>query len=427
MMTEETLSLFVYFVCWIVFVYIIYRYKGGLLKNLAYFYVMAWLLMYDFLTPTYGLLNDWLGLFGNDISEYFPKGILLTILSVAFFGIGYLLTPRKETEFLVTNESKKISVTYIRLVLGVSIASVILWAAISGYGIKTLFLVNVFYDTTGGWERDSYYRFNHLKQIFEFSIPALVMAYASSMRRNEFFIWSIVVVIIMLGFGFRYRIIILVFALFICHIYLNGVSKKSTLKIAIVLVIFIGSNVLYGNVRGYVKSISRGIEPAAELSMHGSYEKGPLESVFRYTRNYISNMSLLKHMEENNVEYDFGESMFLHVFIRVLPKSIFDNETKPFPKSLEESAKSWGSMEGLKAGEAFTYVLEFYFSFGIIGVIICSTLFGVVVNKITGNISTEKKLIMSAVTTASLFHYITRGYLPGYLMSYLYMVLPIIL
>nr|WP_321381983.1 O-antigen polymerase [uncultured Vibrio sp.] len=427
---ENVLILILYLISWTVLSYLVYKYCGGIKNNIAYFYVMLWLFLYDFLTPLYGLANNWLMLFGNDISDYFFTGVSYTILSMFFLTLGYFFRANQRNIKTVAINTEcetkynNISITFSRCILIISVLSVIIWAIISGYGLRALFMVNLFSDGVSDWSDDSYYRYNYLKQVFEMSLPALLIAYSAKMPRKELIFWFAICTTIILSFGFRYRIIILIFSFVIYYVLTNDINKRKVIKILIILATFISLNVAYGNARGYIKNLTR---DGSEVIEYQKKEYNPIENLFRYTRNYISNMSFIKYIDHGEAEHDYGESMFGQIFIRALPKTLFENNEKPFPKSLEFSAKSWNSEEGLRAGEAFTYVIELYFSFGLPGIVFLSWFFGYILRLLIERAYNYYGIVFVSLTTASLFHYVTRGYLPGYLMSYMYMLIPLLI
>ncbi|EHZ7343043.1 hypothetical protein K6O87_002579 [Vibrio vulnificus] len=431
-MPLEYASLFVYLLLWLLIVTTVFLYFGGISKHLTFLFVMFLALLYDFFTPLYGLANGWVSLFGNDISDWFAKGIMLSATSLLSIGVTYIfLCSNFVRKVDVLTKKTTISVYKARIILIVGVSATVTWAAISGYGVSSLFFIR---NISGGastglsWDELNFDRYNYLKQCVEFLIPGLVIAVASDMKKKELLVWFFIVTLIFLSFGFRYRLILVFVAIVILKFYQKGFDLKLVRKIIVYGLIFVTLNIIFGNVRTYIKAVSRGIEgdmALIEERQSKSFEESAADNFFKYSRNYLSNMSLLKYLDQGYAEHDYGESMFYQIIVRALPGIIFGGE-KPFPKSLEASKLSWHSIEGLYAGEAFTYVMDFYFAFGIPGVIIFSSLLSVIIFFFSRDMNSLHKAIFISITTASLFHYLTRGFLAGYLMSYLYMMFPLV-
>lgn len=418
--------LFLYILIWSILVYISINFMGGIKRNIAYLFSMSVFFIYQFITPLYGVLQGWYELFGLNISDSLTKLIILYILSIFFVSIFYFISSRKfniDNGFSTLEVDNLITENVARKWILISLCSIVLWSVISGYGLGTLFLINLFSDTKTSLLEENNQSFLYLKQCFEFSLTGLLFAYSSKMKRREFIFWLIFVLIITLGFGFRYRLIILFCAITIYYILSRKVSYKTPLKILVTMLALIGSLYFIGETRNYYKSMSRGYDVIQEVNISSS--EPVLTKVLKYTRNYLSDAALMKYIDEEYDSHDYGHSMFAQTLIRLIPSNLFIGE-KPRPYSLAASAESWHSAEGYYAGEAFTHVGEFYYSFGTFGVIILSSLLGWILSCLRIKNKTNFEYLFLSVSISSLFHYYSRGYLPGFFMSYLFLIIPFI-
>lgn len=423
--------LIIYLSIWMFF-FVLVCLKSGIKHNVSYLFVMVLLIWYDFITPIYGLSHNWLSLFGNDISEYFVKGVFITILSMTSISISYVILLTKFPRVINLIDDYYIPVIKIRIIILSGIIGLCLWASLSGFSISSLFLLNFFKGDSAlnlSWDDATFDSYNYLKQCVEFLIPGLVFVFASKeMKLKEKVFWFFLALILFISLSFRYRIIVVFFSVFIFSIFKNGFNRKLLINYSAALLILIVFNVAFGNARTYIKAVTRGVDidmVALEDRQNALSNESLGDSVFKYTRNYISNMSLIKYIDQGYVDYDYGSSMFYQVLVRSLPASFFGGN-KPFPKSLQASADSWHSNEGLTAGEAFTYVLEFYFSFGMFGVVFLSMIMGAIIFLFSRVLDGIFNTILVSVTTALLFQYVVRGFLPGFLMSYLFVLIPFI-
>lgn len=418
--------LFLYFLIWLAFIYSTVTFFGGLKKNISYLFSMGIFFVYQFLTPLYGLSQGWYGLFGLDLSESLTKVIMIYTMSVFFVSLAYLLSIKLAPNVKIRCESKydKIITPEVgRKWIVISLLSIVIWSIISGYGIGRLFLINIFSESRTSLLDENNQSYLYLKQCFEFSITGILIAFSSKMKRKEFVFWLVLVLIVTLGFGFRYRLIILSCAIVIYFILNNRIDYKMPIKIAVLMSVLISSLYLVGETRNYYKSINRGYDEVQEISI--STSEPVTTKVLKYTRNYLSDAALIKYIDDGYDDYDYGHSMFAQTFIRLVPSSLYFGE-KPRPYSLAASAQSWHSLEGFYAGEAFSYVGEFYYSFGIVGVAMLSILLGWILSFLRVRRKTRLEALFISLSISSLFHYYSRGYLPGYFMSYLFLIIPFI-
>ena len=78
------------------------------------------------------------------------------------------------------------------------------------------------------------------------------------------------------------------------------------------------------------------------------------------TNNSIIFFSVLKHVHEDNVPPDYGQSMFVSSAVRFLPSSFFPDNEKPFPPNLDTIYESFTFEEGREGKPAVTNIGEYY-------------------------------------------------------------------
>ena len=413
----------------IVFTFIfILIFKNGFRKHLALLFVATTMFLFMFISPFYGFKIEFKSLFNNYLWDYYPNIMLNYLTAVISFLLGYLLLKKNRIIQMETNNTKSnyIPIKLIRIGLFIGIGSFILWGLLSGKSLSNIFLLGFFGLSDNNIYPEGVKGNNYLLLMIETLIPLLVLSIYSNMKKPEIVFWIAIVSIIFLSQGFRYRFILLLSSFLLVYLLKNKLSMKKVLITSLTLFIFMYSIIGISDYRHSIRDSVRGVY----IDQDGKFGGRDISHIiFASTRNYLAFGSLLKYMDSNNISYGYGETMFGHIFIRMIPSTFFENNAKPRPPAIEVSAKSWGSREALYAGEAYGGVGGVYYEFGTIGVAIFFMLIGMITKWLDQKIfqSTNKiRIAFYIVITISLFKIITRGYLPEFFFSFGFMMLPFI-
>lgn len=392
--------------------------------HIGFLYIATILLIYWGLTPLYGVFNGWFEQFNNNIEDYFIEVIILYMLAFFSLTVGYFLGIHKQKKMQMHNINIQIPVNIARFWIIAGFLCVFIWGYLSGFSIKRLLFLSFFVTNNKIGSETTTGMLSYFNLAFEFVIPGLVFAYFSTMNRVEFSFWLILFCIITFALGFRYRLIIIFSVFFLLHVYQNKLNNFKLIKFSCVCISFVLVLAVIGDFRSDIKSASKnGISTVSSIEIESSNYKN-LGSIFKYTNNYLTDMSLVKYMNENNIEYGMGESIFGHVFIRILPASLFGG-SKPYPPSIDAVRNSWNNLEGYYAGAAISVMCEFYFAGGYVGVFLLSVTLGWLISNLRKLTYKQNGSVLMILITCSLFHYVTRGYLAGFLMSFLFILIPV--
>jgi|GEM_PF-4272374 len=396
-------------------------------NHLPIMFVLAIYFIFFTLTPLINTINEDFILFGNDVSNYIALAnihytisilcILLTYSTFQHIRKPSVSSLRIQKEFTLEQE-KRFSIA-IRFSFAFCLLMVCFWAYKSGFGIRSLFFANVSNNTTFESFEGSY---NYFKLFLESFIPIIGAAYISKINKKEFFFYFAIVLIIYLAMGFRFRVIVLVLTLTFLYFSKSKFNYTNILKVSILGVTFVSLMIIQGFYKSYLRDIA--FSGQSEIV---NQNKGYFSSFVRYSRNHISFASLIKYMDGNGGKIDYAETIFIQPFIRFVPKQFFENEQKPYPKAIKTSALSWGTKEGYMAGEAYGNVGEMYNAGKTPGVILLSLILGAILGSIKYRSQSKISLLIYCSLVSSLFHYITRGYFPGYLMLLAYILIGIFL
>jgi len=394
-------------------------------KNLAIRFVLCIYAMLMFLTPLYWHVSEEYVVFGNDLKEYMPYTITYYSLAIISMMIGYYFGSfvypyKKEKHSLRLSE---IPLYIIRTIFFINISIVIYWAVSTGYGIKSLFLINLIYKPTSSL--DIYASSGFISLFVESLIVSSSMYVLNSKSSKvEKLMVLFLTLVIFLGLGFRFRLILIFLIISLSTLIIYNFDKGKVKKLVVIGLICLSLLISFSYVRNYVKQINRGVDIENVASDQSTADK-----LFSNTRNFYSLTSLIKYIDNNKGEYDYGETMFLNIAYRFIPKSFFDGGIKPRPVGVEQSALSWENDEGYYAGEAYSNIGDYYQAYGVAGIVIFMLILGVVIARLSINLSAENGLTLSAfrnvIIISSFFQLITRGYLPQYVLILIYLLLPI--
>jgi oligosaccharide repeat unit polymerase len=211
--------------------------------------------------------------------------------------------------------------------------------------------------------------------------------------------------------GFRYRILLLIIGVIYHFVITNRLSIKTLIKWA-----FIGWGISYSiNFITLNRTALKTLE-FSDVTFESKVQYGlsPYQLVMNQTDNYKTEMMVVKQMKKNNVDYDYGESMFTHIFIRIIPASFFKENKKPEIPQMNTIKNSFNSKEGRYAGAAISNVTEYYLAFGIFGIILFMTVLGFFLGYISKrtNINVPRDRVIIVMIAMVMFQEITRGYLP---------------
>lgn len=125
-------------------------------------------------------------------------------------------------------------------------------------------------------------------------------------------------------------------------------------------------------------------------------------------------------------DYLYGTQMILYTFVLFIPRAVFP--AKPSPAIHELVGLSLGNQAVLN-GNAYPGLGEYYVEFGVVGVIVCMWLFGIIGRRLKScYLCSEGKstaMLAYAIVYPTLFSFIIRGYMPQNFSMMLFLLLPI--
>lgn len=126
-------------------------------------------------------------------------------------------------------------------------------------------------------------------------------------------------------------------------------------------------------------------------------------------------------------DFLYGSQMIGYSLVLLVPRAIFP--AKPYPSIYDLVYLSLGDQAVLN-GNAYPAIGEYYVEFGIVGVVVCMWLLGVISRRLTGCYlySKGKSLAMLAyaIVYPSLFSFVIRGYMPQNFTMVLFLLMPLV-
>lgn len=365
-------------------------------KHFLLFFTLIIYFIYQFLGPLNTYKTDDYFIFGNNFKSAFSDTVFIYILAILsiliFYFIGiFQLSKKRVHRKLIYRLNPK-----------------------SKYYLLVFFLAVSFIVSRKTSSEDADYSGGILNYLL-FLADSLILGFLIFIYEGRIKKYQIVLLVITLIYylvlGFRYRIILFLIGLIYFFFIKNKLSLKTVFKWFVFLIILIYTiNFISINRNAFREADFSSVVFEAKVS--GGHS--PYDFFLAQTSNHKTDMSVVKYIENYNISPDFGDSMFLQIIYRIIPKSFFFKNEKPFIPQQEIIKYSFGSIQGFYAGAAVTNSVEYYIAFGYFGVVFFSGLIGFLMGYISRNINyyNSRDLIKIIIFAMFLFQEITRAYLP---------------
>lgn len=370
--------------------------------------------------PMYDIAKGQIVFFDVNLSEFAIKGTIIALLGYISFWIGYTISiKKKRRESFKENKYNVDKIIKLTLIIwsGCFIISVLYLVLTGGY--------NLSYILTGGLignvnKLDTATSPLGIMSMFSYSLVPTCLIYSeygkSKMSKVLIFFLTAVVQYIR---GFRFILIILLLS----YIYIYYIKRKKRPTINVLVFSIIGAIVLIG-----VMEFARGaVRTGGEIKWHLFDSEVILEAVFGNFRIYNSFYAVIKSVPDI-IPYLYGGQMIVYTLVMFVPRIIWSN--KPYPK-VNEPIRIGISEYAAKAGQAYPGIGEYYYDFGILGVVIIMWLFGYIMRKIKQKylLSRTDKfgIIKYSIIVPTTLQLIIRGYTPSNFYLIIFLILPIII
>lgn len=386
-----------------------------------------------FVTPIYDILIEKYTWFGYYLFPYGVKASLIALLGYGSFYLSYTtttsgatgrITPQRNLEQQETGDfhQNDMIVVAILLFYACSFAANLYYLLHSGYG-------NILYILTMGFAGSGKSGFEQQESIgfiamFSYCLPTLVLLYWEY-GRNKVLTAVLLALMVMMQVtrGFRFLVVQIVIS-FACYFYLTKKKRPRLRHIALLLLILMIPVLLMTMFRDGVRSG----EGAALSGITGaSIRKAIDDAVWDNFRIY-NNFYGMIHSIPNTYGYVYGRQILIGTLVMVIPRAIWPNKIST--KAGVDLDLIIGSRLA-HTGQAYPGIGEYYYAFGIVGVIICMALYGVWMRRCKKrymeNSTGGLDIITYSVLLASNLQIIIRGYTPSNFWYVIFSLLPVLL
>ena len=384
-------------------------------NNKKVFFIFILLVQYFYLinTPLHNVIISDFHAVNKYIKDIYPFGFFILLLHLFIFIISYLyfktrnLTPQK---LIYDVSNKKILTTFIFLYL------IIFINTLSG-GINLIDIIKgKDVGSTLGLKGTSYY----LQNFADSLITLIIAAFVIKTNKLTLIIMIILSFILFLILGFRYRIILTIFALLIFYFHNRNLVLSDFIKIKILLLTFF-----------YFIFFITSNRTSFFTQKFDKIEYNPnnfdYSVIYDQTRGSVVDFAIYKALQNKEISHDYGNTMFLYVFIKIIPAQFFKFGEKPYPPPMLVDIDSSLSVSR-DYGEASTILGSSYYSFSIFGIILFSILLAFVISSLENSIyNNNYYFIRNVMILMSIFQLITRGYFPQFIDHLVYMMFPLLL
>lgn len=379
---------------------------------LFYFY-------YFTLSPNVAVMTGETFYLGNNFRSSFEIGWMAGLAAYLMTVAGFFLTPVRASysSSLDDLQSSLFLCKYGLIFIFLTLCAFFGWVGIGGVFNFQFAVTN---EDSIGIQQEASALKNLLYNMWNLGIPGLLMLYLSGRRRVLFFCSFLLIGFIYLLAGFRYRILLMVFS-FVCAGYLSSGKKVSLLKVFWVLIAFAVVSGMIGAVRSY--SVG-GLDFQSAASLDANIF---ISSFFSESNIFYGLTSLLEYVPEKK-DYLYFSSIF-YFFTLLIPRAIWVE--KPYPEMFLYIQDALNSPFAETAGTAVPYFAEYYVSFGWVGLVLLSFLFGalckyfwiVYVNK---NNKAIGGWMVYSLFFGYIFYMMSRGYLAQIIQDSIFVLLPAI-
>ena len=384
-------------------------------------YVSVIYILMFFVTPIYDINRGAIDAFGVlDLFNYGVKGSVVAILGFMSFCLLYSYRytkssssgeQRQTTELLPDSRLQLEKWLLIAWTVDF-IFAIAITIATKGFSITYILSFGIFGEVTGTDTTSS--SFGFIGQFTRSIVTFFLMYYYISDNKKLKRVLFVLTAFIEMIHGFRYMIVILVIGYF----YSAFLIKKKKVNIVYLLLLFILLSVIVGVV-GYTRNTVRN---GAGFSLNGFKMDDIIYAVIGNFRIYKSYYGVIKAVPALT-DYLYFDQILFYTIILAVPRVIWPGK----PGNPGTKAQLYGiNQYAVNSGFAYPCLGEYYYSFGITGVVFFMGIMGhwlaSTAVKYRVNCNKEVDLVIYSVTVSMMLQLLIRGYTPGnfYLVLALY-------
>ena len=398
---------------------IIYLNKNKKMDLFDPFYLISALYIMVFVyAPAIWLMNAKSVYQGVEVMSQLPYATLVFNLGYLCYVLGSLyvknnLQKISNVNNLINTQNEDIRIYIVKFASVVFICSIflaILYYYLIGRNLLSLLTLGQFGMTQRRRVGTGLY---FLICFFRSAIPASVLLVAYSKRKKISWICALILADICISTGSRNLAITVMLSFFVFYYIRNNKRPNyvTVFSLIIFFYVFIG---FIGIFRGTIK--------ASQNINLSSVNSDALFNAFMYNAEIFYPFYNVVGYIPKYAPYHYGLGI-VNIFVQFIPRIIWPGK----PTMLGQTAFEvmYGDSMG---GAAYPNIGEFYYEFGILGVILFMYITGYVMRRVYINVITEKdelKLIMFSIHFGYIIQFICRGHFASWAIDYIFMLGPI--
>lgn len=370
-----------------------------------------------FVTPMYDIVLQEYTWFGVDLFDYSIKGSLIAFLGYVSFVAAYNM-PVKIKAKIFFQEPRMNIVPFILFMYLVCLAANVFYIARSG-GQNIIYIFSL--GLLGGSSQSETMSDIGFIVNLAFSLPSFTLLYFEYGHRKPLkVLMFLIMFILQVARGFRYYILQIVL-MFISYYCIRNHKKIKISQIIVLLIAVMIPIVLMTLFRNSIRSGS-----GMDLSiLSGETILNAIDEAvwdnFRIYKTYYGVIKAVPHL----TNYMFGQQMIIYTLIMLVPRIIWPG--KPLPPGGEATVLGISAYAKM-AGTAYPNIGEYYYEFGIFGVVFFMGIFGrwmtTVEQRYRVNRRTNLELMVFCTLLGTILQLIIRGYTPSNFWMIVFTMLP---
>lgn len=371
-----------------------------------------------FFTPMYDIVLHEYCWFGVDLFAYGVKGSVIAFVGYLSFLMAYN-SPINPNSRRILSEKNERAVPFILTMYGVCFFSNVYYLVnVSGNSIAYIFSLGLL---GGGNSREITKVSIGFISMLSYALPSCTLLYIEYGKSKPLkIILFVLMFILQVERGFRFYII-QISIMFISYYYLRNEKKPRVSQLFALIVLIMVPIVLMTMFRSTIRS-GDGMDLSV-LSID-SIREALDDTIWDNFRIYKTYYGIIKAVP-SMTGYMYGAQILVYTLIMFIPRIIWPG--KPSPPGMEAVALGISNYSVL-AGTAYPNLGEYYYEFGIVGVVFFMALFGWWMKKIDVkykiNHTSNIELMVFCTLLGTILQVVIRGYTPSNFWMIVFTLLP---
>lgn len=384
--------------------------------SVPFFVGVIYIIMF-FITPLYDLFIGEISIFDAfDLFDYGIQGSLYALIGFIAFCLIYAnkVHPYQARPYLQFSSAVKRKIENTAIVLWAIefVVGIICVILTQGFSVSYILSFGMLGDSNAYETSSSLLGF--IVQFTRGIVPLSLIIFAVSSRKQLLISVCFLTAMFEVISGFRYMIVIMICGFF----YFQYLSKNKKVPIFTIILLALGLSFVVGIVgftRGSVRS-------GVGFTSQGFGADDVVDAVLGNFRIYKSYYAVIKAVP-SMTPYLYFDQMLIYTMIMAIPRAIWPN--KPLNPGTDAQLYGMGEV-AVKSGYAYPNLGEYYYSFGVFGVIFFMGLFGWWLAKITNKYRYRPNTILDVAQYCILVPLTLQLLIRGYTPSNFYLIIALV-